>query len=106
MGAAPVGVPTGSPGQQADSLAKIREALKILTAELPKLEAGSEPYKAVYDSIGKLSKVAPPSAEVPGVQQSALRGLQQQAMQSSQMQALMRSMGGGGEMGAAAPAAA
>jgi len=103
MGAAPVGVPSGSPGKSANALARVREALKILNSELPNLEPGSDPYKAVYEAIGKLSKVAPPSAEVPGVQKTALRGLGQEAQQSSMMQALMRSMGGGAGAGSASP---
>lgn len=95
MGASPVAVPSGNPGSNANALADIREALKILTNALPKLQAGSDPYKGVYDAIGKISKVVPPSDEVPGVQQTALRNLQQDAQKSSMMQSLMRSMGGG-----------
>lgn len=93
MGASPVGVPTGSPGKSANALAKVREALKLLTDTLPELEPSSPPYKAVYDAIGKISKHVPPSAEVPGVQHTALRNLAQNAQQSSMMQSLMRSMG-------------
>jgi len=94
MGASPVGVPTGSPGTNANALARVREALKLLIAELPNLNPGSDEYKGVYDAIGKISKVVPPSAEVPGIQQQALRGLQSQAQQSGMMQAVMRSGGG------------
>ncbi len=101
MGASPVGVPTGSPGKNANALAQVREALNLLTKVLADLPPGSDPYKAVLDSISKLSKAAPPSDEVPGVQQTALRNLQGDAQKSSMMQSLMRSMGGGG--GAAPP---
>lgn len=96
MGASPVGAPTGNPGKTANALAKVREALKILTAALPELDPGTEPYKATFDAIGKISKHVSPSDEVPGVQKTALRDLSQQAQQSSMMQSLMRSMGGGG----------
>lgn len=95
MGASPVGVPTGSPGKGANALAQVREALNLLTKVLPDLQPGSDPYKAVYDAIGKISKHVSPSDEVPGVQQTALRGLGQDAQKSSMMQSLMRSMGGG-----------
>lgn len=99
MGASPVGVPTGSPGKNANALAKIREYVKGLSAELANLDPGSDEYKAVYDSLGKLNKAIPPSAEVPGIQQQALRGLGQEAQQSAAMQALMRNMGGAGAGG-------
>lgn len=96
MGASPVGVPTGSPGKNANALAKAREYVKGLSGILQELEPGSDEYKAVYEALGKLNKAIPPSAEVPGIQQQTLRGLGQEAQQSSQMQALMRTMGGGG----------
>ncbi len=108
MGASPVGVPGGNPGQQANSLAKIREFVKGLSGELANLAPGSDEYKAVFDALGKLNKAIPPSAEVPGIQQQSLRNLQQQAAQSAPMQALMRSGGspGGGQPGVEAPPAA
>jgi len=109
MGASPVGVPGANPGEQANSLAKIREFVKGMSAELGKLAPGSDEYKAVFDALGKLNKAIPPSAEVPGIQQQSLRNLQQQAAQSAPMQALMRSGGGspgGGQPGAEAPPAA
>jgi len=103
MGASPVGVPTGSPGTSANALAQVREALKLLTSVLPNLPPGSDPYKAVYDAIGKISKHVSPSDEVPGVQQTALRNLQRTAQQDSMMQSVMRSMGGAGGAGASPP---
>lgn len=105
MGASPVGVPSGNPGEQANALATVREALKMLTSVLPKLQPGSDHYKAVYDAIGKINKSVPPSNEVPGVQQTQLRNLQQDAQKSSMMQSVMRSMGGGGDAPAAGAAA-
>ena len=103
MGSSPVSAPTGNPGQQANSLAKIREYVKGLSSELANLDPGSDPYKAVFDALGKLNKAIPPSAEVPGIQQQSLRNLQQQAAQSAPMQALMRSGGAPGGGGAPAP---
>lgn len=100
MGASPVSAPSGSPGKTANAVAQIREALKILSMQLPNLEPGSDEYRGVYEAIGKLNKVAPPSAEVPGVQRTALRDLAQKAQQDSMMQSLMRNMGGAGGGGA------
>jgi hypothetical protein len=103
MGAGPIALPTGNPGQAANSLAKVREAVKILEAALPQLPTGSEPYKAVLDAITKISKHVAPSGEVPGVQATALRDLGQQAQKSAMLQSLMRSMGSS-EAGGNAPA--
>ena len=109
MGSGPISMPTGNPGQQANALAKVREAIKMLEGALPNIPTGSEPYKAVLDAITKISKHVAPSAEVPGVQQTALRDLGQQAQQSAMMQSLMRSLSptpaGGNAPGAAPPGA-
>jgi len=100
-------VPSGSPGQNAQGLAKVREALKLLEAQLPSFPAGTDIWKALHDTIGKLAKVAPASAENQGVQQTALRDLQQGAQKDAQLDAVMRSLGGAGSGaggGAGAPA--
>ncbi len=97
MGASPLSPPTGNPGQQANALAQVREAVKILEKALPELATGSEPYKAVLNAISSVSKHVSPSNEVPGVQQTALRDLGQQAQSSGMMQSLMRSLAGAGQ---------
>lgn len=106
LGASPVGLPTGNPGQAADALATLREAVKILERALPGLPTGSDPYKAVLNAIASITKHVSPSSEVPGVQQTALRDLQQSASQSGMMQSLMRSLAGagGGAPGGSPPA--
>ena len=111
MGASPMATPTGNPGQAADGMAGIREAIKILQDNLTKLPIGSEPYKSVLSAIQGISKHVPPSNEVPGVQRTALRDLQQNSQKNAMMEAVMRSMGapggapggGGAAGGAAAP---
>src|SRR5262245_5768196 len=95
MGGSPLSPPSGNPGQQANALAQVREAVKILEKALPELATGSEPYKAVLNAISSVSKHVGPSGEVPGVQQTALRDLQQSAQSSGMMQSLMRSLGAG-----------
>lgn len=97
--------PSASPGAAADAMAKVREAIKILEMALPQLPTGSDPYKSVLNAITSISKHVTPSAENPGVQQTALRGLQQGAEKDAGMQAVMRSLGGAGG-GAAGPAGA
>lgn len=103
MGASPVGVPSGAPGESANALAEVREAIKILEKALPKLPAGSDPWKAVNSALSGLGKHVAPSAEVPGVQQTALRNLAGDAGQNAMLQQVMASMagkGGGGSAGA------
>jgi len=95
MGASPLGAPSGNPGQSANSMSQVRMALDMLQKALPGLPMGSDPHKAVLSFIQSVSKSIPPSAEIPGVQQTGMRDLQQQAQQSAMMQQLMRSMGGG-----------
>jgi hypothetical protein len=92
MGSAPTAVPTGNAGQMAGALAKVREALRILEKTLPDLQHGSEPYNKVLQTIQSLSKVAPASAEIPGVQKSAAQGLMQDAQKTGMMDMLNRSM--------------
>ncbi len=96
MGSSPISVPSGSPGSQAGAMSKVREAINILQAALPEFPAGSEPHHALLKSITSISKVIPPSSEVPGVQQSALRDLHGQAGKSAMLQQVMQSLGGAG----------
>lgn len=108
MGSSPMAVPTGSPGAQAGAMAKVREAINILQQVLPAIPLGTEPHKAIMSAIQGLTKYIPPTAEVPGVQQTALRDLQQSAGQNAMLQQVMRSLGAGGaqQQGGGSPAMA
>ncbi len=104
MGSSPIAVPTASPGAQAGAMSKVREALNILQAALPELPIGSDPHKSVLSAIQGISKFIPPSAAVPGVQQTALRDLQQNAGKNAMLQQVMSSLGSGGpQQGGGAP---
>ena len=86
----------------------MREAIKILQQALPQLPIGSEPHSKVMAAIQSISKVVPPSAEVPGVQQTALRDLARGGQQNAMLQQVMNSLGGasagaGGPGGAPQP---
>lgn len=95
VGHSPAMSPSGNPGMVANALAKVREAVNILSTTLPDLVPGTDPWKAVYDAIGKLGKVAPEGAGSPGVQQTATRDMAQQQQQMAPMTAIMRSMAAG-----------
>lgn len=101
MGAGPAAVPSGNPGQQAASMSTVREAIKLLEKALPGLHPGSEPYKAVLNSMQSLGKYIPPSAEVPGVQATTAQGLNNDA-QKSAMMAMLRGGNPSAGMGAGA----
>lgn len=101
MGSGPMSVPSGSPGTNAGAMAKVREAINILQAALPEFPPGSDPHKAVLNAISSISKYVPPSSEVPGVQQTALRDLQQNAGKNQMLQQVMSSLGGANAGGGA-----
>jgi hypothetical protein len=87
-------------GSEADGDSKVREAVHLLEMALPKFHPGNDKYKACIESLQRLSKQFPASAEVPGVQDTQLLQLMQRARQSAMMQAAMRQQqaqqGGGG----------
>lgn len=87
--------PTPNPGDMAQGLTIIGNAVQMLQTALPLFPIGDEMQKAVIDSIQKLSKIAPASAQVPGVQATNLQGLAQDAQRNQLMVALQRAMGAG-----------
>ncbi len=89
----PASKATGNPGETAAALAQVREAVNLLHVCLPKLPIGSEPHKAVMDSITKLSKVVPSGDMQPGIQNTALQSLQNQRQQQAPLQQVMAAMG-------------
>ena len=95
--------PSPNPGQEAASIAKVRQAIDILQQAFGGTNPTGELGKAILDSIKKLGGAAPPMQGAPGVGQEALRNLLMQARQSSPMQSVMRMAASGG--GAGAPAA-
>lgn len=109
----PSAPPSQNPGLQAQAMTMVREAVQLLQKALVGLPMGSDEHGDVLQTITKLSKMAPPSAAIPGLQSTTLQGLQQDADRSGAMQALMRQMaaakaggpGGapGGPPGAGAP---
>ena len=99
----PISVPSGSPGANADALGQVREAYKLLEAALPKLPTGSEPHTQLLRILPQLIKIAPPSAEVPGAQNTQLRGLMQNAGKNAMLQQVLSSLGGANAGAGAAP---
>ena len=99
----PASKATGNPGETAAALAQVREAVNLLQAILPKLPIGTEPHKAVMDSVQKLSKIVPSGDMQPGVQNTALQNLQNQRQESAPLQQMLAAMGKPQGMGGQAP---
>lgn len=99
MGASAMQPPTGNPGEAANAMSVVREALNLLNQSLSKIPVGSEVYRAISGAIDKLGKHLSPSDEVPGVQKNTISNLSRDAQQSASMQALMRSLGSAGGSG-------
>lgn len=102
----PASPPTPNPGIMANSLSMVGNAVQMLQKALQDIPIGSEEQKAVIDSIQKLSKIAPPSAQVPGVQANNLRGLEQEATEGAMLSALLRNMQAQGQRPGASPSPA
>jgi hypothetical protein len=92
----PLAQPSGNPGQAANAVAQIREALQLLQHALPNVPVGSELHDAVLSTITKLTKVAPASEASPGIQKTAAIANAQQTQQEQPMASLMRALGGPG----------
>lgn len=98
-GSSPAAVASSNPGANAQAIAKIREAIQILSAALAELPVGSDMQSEVAKVVSSLSKKFPEQEAAPGVQMSALRDLAQKQQQGAMMQALMRQQQGGGQGG-------
>ncbi len=85
--------PSPNPGDMAQGLTMVGTATQMLQQALQFFPVGDEMQKTVLDTVQKLSKMAPASAQVPGVQATQLSGLGQQAEQTAMLQALQRAMG-------------
>lgn len=95
--------PSGNPGEEANGVAMVQEAVDILEKALPMLPVGHPIHKAATGAISSLSKHAPPQAGSPGVGLQALKQLLASKMQQSPMAALLAAKGGAGAEGGAPP---
>jgi hypothetical protein len=87
-------------------MAKLRVAINMLNEQVGSFPVGSEIWNALTGAIKSLSAKIPSTAEVPGVQQTALRDTMQNANKNEMLQQVMSSLGAGGaQSGAAGPVA-
>src|SRR5260370_11728021 len=103
MGSSPMAVPTGNAGSMAHAKSQLRAAYEIFIKALPAFTVGCDDHKQLLSVMTTLNKLAPASAEVPGVQQTTAAGLNADAQKSAAMAMLKppvapagASAGGGG----------
>lgn len=102
-GFSPVPMDSGNPGDVAQGLGFVREAVKILQQALMKFPIGSDPHKSVTEMISKGSKIAPAAEAAPGVQNTVQRNLANQASGQASYIDVMKSLAGTEGAGAGAP---
>jgi hypothetical protein len=106
MGAAPSAVPTGNAGEMAAGLARLASIRKQAEELISKFQHGTEPYKVTLQIINSLSKIAPPSADIAGVQKADAQSQLAQMQKSGMQDMLQRNLSpGGGSAGGGAPSA-
>lgn len=100
MGSSPAQA-TGSPGNQVQGIAKVRQAIKLLETALADVGSTSEIGMEIMKSIKGLASKAPANQTTAGAESTALQMLAARARQTAPMLALARGgMGGqnpGGE---------
>ena len=89
-------MPTPNRGQEAASLAMIRNAVDMLTKALSGLGAESEPGQAILTALKALSKHVPQGATTPGAQQAGMQQFMMEQRQKAPLLAALAAMRGGG----------
>lgn len=89
----PASPATPNLGAQAQALAKVQQAVQLLSLQLPAFPVGSEEQKAVMDAIGKLSKIAPADAAPQGLGMNSIDQLQEDAKATAMLRMIMANAG-------------
>lgn len=98
------------PGNAADSLMLLKQAVDLIQQALPGLGAGTEQHTAAIDAIRRLSRHMPQGGPVAGVQQTQLHDQLRSLARNAMLQQIMQNRGvgapggpPGGAPGGAAP---
>lgn len=75
-------------------MAAIRQAITIISAQIPKLAPGSKVQTKITSALKMLVEAAPESEASPGVQKTEALSQAQQTSQQNPIASLMRAMGG------------
>ena len=101
-------VSTPGPGNMAQGLMMLKQAVDMIHAALPSLEAGSPPHKDAIKALTSITRHLPQGAPTAGVQQTQLGDMLRNTMRNALLQRIMtqRQQGGGGAPAGGGPAAA
>ena len=88
-------------GNQADSMNKLIQAVKLIQQAALGLEPGSPLHKDALNAAQRMSRHLPQGAPTAGVQMTGMRDLFRQIMQGSFLANIMGQRGQGGPQGAA-----
>ena len=86
-------MPTPNRGLQANGLALVSAAVKVLLRALQSLGPETDPGKDVLKAVTALSKHIPPGSTSPGIENNSFAQLQAQQRQEAPMLNLMRAQG-------------
>lgn len=91
-------VSTPGPGNMAAGLMMLKQAVDMIHAALPNLEAGSKPHTDAVNALGRLTKHLPQGQPTVGVQQTQLQDMLRNTARNAMLQKIMsqRQAGGGG----------
>ena len=98
-------VSTPGPGNMAQGLMMLKQAVDMIHAALPSLEAGSPPHKDAIKALTSITRHLPQGASTAGVQQTQLGDMLRNTARNALLQRIMaqRQQGGGPPGGGAQP---
>jgi len=88
---------TPGPGNQANSLMMLKNAIDLIQQSLGGLDAGTPPHRDALNALRQLSRHIAQGAPTAGVQQTQLGDLLRMIMRSALLQKLRGQQGGGGQ---------
>jgi len=94
---------TPGPGNQANSLMMLKNAIDLIQQSLGGLDTGTPPHRDALNALRQLSRHIAQGAPTAGVQQTQLGDLLRMIMRSALLQKLRGQQGGGGGQGPQAP---
>src|SRR5262249_56726072 len=85
LGAGPMAVPSANAGAMANAKSQLRLAYDIMQKALSSFPMGTDDHKSLLSIMQTMNKIAPASAEVPGVQATTAATLNQGAQKNAMM---------------------